>query len=208
MDMRPLQSLELMNAIYDPGNRNFNPYISSGAAATASANDANLELQNWMDTMHKDLLALAAIATEAADNLQQQSRSDRLLARIPKAPLFTLGMLLLISIAFNSWVVVSALWISKLKTTCSKQTIISVAGLAATVFDNRKMESGGAVTDVWNLFEESRGDAPSVRIGVLQNGNGGSRLVAYGGQQDQGAFERDEYGKRESVVSETFCAVR
>jgi hypothetical protein len=75
--------------------------------------------------------------------------------------------------------------------------IISVAGLAANSFDDRVASTGRGVSDKWNLFEESKEDSPSTRIGISENSAGGHHFVAFVAQGD---IEKDhnQEGSRSS----------
>jgi len=136
-DITPLDNLDMFNAIFEPMLMSFDPFMAGGAATTAMSNDAESALENWIDALHRHYFSLAAIATEEVDNIDQQERYTRLVARIPKAPLFTLGMLIVISIIFNVCVLVNSLWKTSLGKTHSKQVIVSIAGLAANTFEGK-----------------------------------------------------------------------
>jgi hypothetical protein len=183
-EIAPLDNLDLAKAVYQATLYNFDPLFASGAAMTAMSDDIPSALEIWIDTWHKRYLALAAIATTEADNIDQQQRFSTLVARIPKAPLYTLGILLVLSILFNSFILFKSLWRTDLSKMHPKQIIISVAGLAANSFDNKMADTGHVVSDKWNLFEESKEDSPSTRIGISENSAGGHHFVAFVAQGD------------------------
>jgi hypothetical protein len=188
-DITPLHSLELINAIYSPSLLNYNPYITSGAAITATADDSDAALENWIDTLHKHYLSFAAIATKQKGNIAKQRRSTRLVARIPKSALLTLGMLLVLSILFNSFILLTSLWRTSLKKTHAKQVVVSIAGLAASRFDDKAANAKPAVKEVWDLFEERKEQSPSTRIGIRENVAGNHQFVTFfasaiGGKED------------------------
>ena len=178
-DITRLDDLDLFNAIFTPMLMSFDPFIAGEAATTAMSKDAESALENWIDTLHRHYLSLAAIATEEVDNIDQQERYTRLVARIPKAPLFTLGMLIVLSIIFNVFVLVNSLWKTSLRKTNPKQVIVSIAGLAANTFESKVANNGHAVSDTWDLFEESKEESPSTRIGLSENLAGGHHFVAF-----------------------------
>jgi hypothetical protein len=208
-EITPLDNLDLAKAVYQAILYNFDPLFAGGAAMTAMADDINSALENWIDTWHRSYLALAAIATTEVDNIDQQQRFSRLVARIPKAPLFTLGILLVLSIFFNSFILFKSLWRINLGKTHPKQMIISIAGLAANSFDGKVANTVHAVSDKWNLFEESKEDSPSTRIGISENSAGGNHLVAFVAQSDsekdndqgESRSREDQRGKKPSRCS-------
>jgi hypothetical protein len=194
-EITPLDNLDLAKAVYQATLYNFDPLFAGGAAMTAMADDIDSALENWINTWHQGYLALAAIATTEVDNIDQQQRFSRLVARIPKAPLFTLGILLVLSILFNSFILFKSLWKTNLGKTHPKQMIISIAGLAATSFDGKVASTGDVVSDKWNLFEESKEDSPSTRIGISENSAGGHHFVAFVAQGDS-EKDHDQGGSR------------
>ncbi|EHK96233.1 hypothetical protein M7I_8087 [Glarea lozoyensis 74030] len=196
--MSPLNNLDLVNAIFLPTLYNFDPFLSSGAATTATVDNRESALENWIDTWHRHYLSLAVLAVEPADNLDQQQRYSRLVARIPKAPLLTLGVLLLLSILFNAWVLFHSLRRTDLRATQPKQEIISIAGLAASAFDKNVTNRGQPVNVAWDLFEGSKEETMSTRVGIGENPVGGHRFFAFCGGHGDPIIE----GRIETVKSE------
>lgn len=178
-NIAPLDNLDLINAILLPSMMNYDPFITWGAATTAMSNDIGSAIENWIDTLHMHYLSFAAIAVEEVDNLDQQERFTRLVARIPKAPLFTLGMLILLSMLFNAVILGMAIWRTSLVKANPKQMMVSIAGLAANTFESEVADNGHAVNDIWDRFEESKEESPSTRIGIGENPAGGHRFVAF-----------------------------
>jgi len=197
-EMSPLNNLDLVNAIFLPTLYNFDPFLTSGAATTATVDNRESALENWIDTWHKHYLSLAVLAVEPANNLDQQQRYSRLVARIPKAPLLTLGVLLLLSILFNAWVLFHSLRRTDLRATRPKQEIISIAGLAASAFDKNVTNHGQPVNKAWDLFEESKEETMSTRVGIGENPVGGHRFVAF----SVGLRDPNTEGRIETVKSE------
>jgi hypothetical protein len=200
-EMSPLNNLNLVNAIFLPTLYNFDPYLTSGAATTATVDDRESALENWIDTWHRHYLSLAVLAVESANNLDQQQRYSRLVARIPKAPLLTLGVLLLLSIVFNSWVLFHSLRRTDLRVTQPKQEIISIAGLAASAFDQNVTNHGQPVNKAWDLFEESKEETMSTRVGIGENPVEGHRFVVFSaGLRDPNIEGRIETVKLEAEI--------
>ena len=200
-EISPLDSLDLMNAIFLPTLYNFDPFLTSGAGTTATLDDRELALENWIDTWHRHYLSLAVLAVEPAKNLDQQQRYSRLVARIPKAPLMTLGTLLLLSIMFNAWVLFHSLRRTDLRVSRPKQEMISIAGLAASAFDKNVTDHGQPVSKAWDLFQESKEETMSTRVGIGENPVGGHRFVAFSaGLGDLIAAGRAETVKAEAKI--------
>ncbi|KUJ17119.1 uncharacterized protein LY89DRAFT_540798, partial [Mollisia scopiformis] len=175
----PLDDQDMANAIFLPALLDFDPFLTSGAAITAMSDDVDSALENWIDTLHKHYLSFAAIAVDEVDNIDQQERFTRLVARIPKAPLFTLATLIVLSIIFNGSILGVSLWKTSLGKTHSKQVIVSVAGLAANIFEHELAKTGPAIGNVWDLFEESKEESPSSRVGISENSAGGHHFVTF-----------------------------
>jgi hypothetical protein len=151
--------------------------------------------------LHKSYLSLAAIATVEVDDIDQQERYSRLIPRIPEAPLLTLGMLLVLSIVFNIFILVMSLYRTSLSKTHPKQISFSIAGLTATTFDNKVASTGNAVDDLWDLFEESKEESPSTRVGIDENLAGGHHFVSFVDQVAQGTNPESEERHNQSGAS-------
>ncbi|KAE9376025.1 hypothetical protein N431DRAFT_278298, partial [Stipitochalara longipes BDJ] len=200
----PLADLDMFNAIFLPILLNFDPFITGGVATTAMADDVDSAIENWIDTLHRHYFSLAALATEEVDNIDQQERFTRLVARVPKAPLLTLGMLIVLAILLNGSILVMSVWGTSLRKTHPKQVVVSIAGLAANMFESEVADPGHAVSDTWDLFKESKDESSSTRIGISENLAGGHHFVAFIAQGagvknivlDGDSEPREELGER------------
>jgi hypothetical protein len=88
-------------------------------------------------------------------------------------------MLIVFSILFNGFILVMSLCGTSLGKTHPKQVIVSIAGLAANMFESEVANTEHAANDIWDLFEESKDQSPSTRIGISENSAGGHHLVAF-----------------------------
>ena len=175
-DMFPIVNSDVTNAILFPSLLDWDPFLSSGAAATMTATSMDSATTSWIDALHWHYLPFAVIVTDQVDDIAGQSRFPMLVARIPKAPLFTLITLIVLYIVFNCCVLVTSLWNGGLTKRHRKQLNMTIAGLAASKFDDAVANHGPQVDDVWRLFEESKGEAPSTRVGIAENYGDVTRL--------------------------------
>ncbi|KAH7402841.1 hypothetical protein BKA66DRAFT_578240 [Pyrenochaeta sp. MPI-SDFR-AT-0127] len=190
-DVSSLDNLDVANAIFLPAMMDWDPFLNSGAATVMTARTVESALESWVDTLHLHYLPFAAIVMDEVDNIAEQVRSPMLVARIPKAPLFTLGTLLVLSITFNCLILVASLWKTSLVRTHGKQLMVTIAGLAASKFDNTVSEKAAEIDSTWQLFTESDEKAPSTRVGINGNGAGGHHFVSFVGRSTDLSGQED-----------------
>tara|TARA_R110002003_G_scaffold1005_2_gene21957 strand:+ start:9885 stop:10910 length:1026 start_codon:yes stop_codon:yes gene_type:complete len=178
-DMAPLQNTAVANAVLQPAMMAWNPFLNSGAATTMTARSVETALESWIDTLHLHHLPFAAIVMDEVDNIADQTRYPTLVARIPKAPLFTLATLLVLSIVFNSFILIASLWNTKLAQTHRKQLVVTVAGLAASKFEDTDAVRVETVDSAWQLFTESHSDVASKRIGLSDGTEENTQFVSF-----------------------------
>jgi hypothetical protein len=175
-NMVPLENTAIANAIMQPAKMAWDPFLNSGAATTMTAGSVKSALESWVDTLHLHHLPFEAIVMDPVVNIAEQTRYPTLVARIPKAPLLTLATLLVLSILFNSFILIASLWKTSLAKTHRKQMMVTVAGLAASKFEDRNTS---AADSIWELFVESRPEVASKRVGLDDGADGIVRFVAY-----------------------------
>jgi hypothetical protein len=178
-DIAPLHNTAVANAVLEPAMMAWNPFLNSGAASTMTARSVEIALENWIDTLHLHHLPFVAIVMDEVENIAEQGRYPILVARIPKAPLFTLATLLVLSIAFNSFILIASLWRTNLARTHRKQLAITVAGLAASKFEDTDAVTVKSVHSEWQLFTESHFEVASKRVGLSDGTEENVKLVSF-----------------------------
>ena len=142
----------------------------ANAAILASLNDNSQDLaRTWSTIFSQAGIALSAGVMSPHQNLLEQPRTSRLVARVPKAPLFTLVGLNL-SYAVVGIILAFVAMSSKPRHTREVQARLSLAGLAAACFESRERNEIAA-KKMEDLFEER--DGGSERVGVVQTEQGG-----------------------------------
>ncbi|KIX94064.1 uncharacterized protein Z520_10090 [Fonsecaea multimorphosa CBS 102226] len=115
-------------------------------------------------------LALTSGTLEQRPNLLEQGRGGAILvARIPKAPLFTLVALnLLFAVLGVAFAVMAAF--ARPSRTRDVQARLGIAGIVAEKFEDEDLDKMEGVRSVKDLFAENRGgeNGPTPRIGIVR----------------------------------------
>ena len=152
----------------------------TGAAVIASFQETADDLAYDFATQVSQITAAMGaglMIPEPSD--QAQTRIPTLVARIPKAPLFTLVLLNLIYALGGLVLALYVIFFSRYAESRDPQSRLSIAGLAATCFEPVQ-RSQADVTEVEELFTEKiRGKGFSQRIGIEQVPEGGWRFALF-----------------------------
>lgn len=130
----------------------------------------------WATLFSQIALGLSAGVMSSRTNLQEQTRTEILVARIPKVPLFTLIGLNLLYATVGLALALYAMCVSRPHAARDAQARLSVAGLAAR-FEEPNL-SQRPVAKVEDLFAEREGKECE-RIGLVQTQEGGWRYVGF-----------------------------
>ena len=130
----------------------------------------------WANSFSQTALGLSAGVMSPRTNLQEQIRTEILVARIPKVPLFTLIGLNLLYATIGLILALYAVCASRPRATRDVQARLSVAGMAAH-FENSDL-SQRPVAGVEDLFAERHGEG-SERIGLIRTQEGGWRFFGF-----------------------------
>jgi hypothetical protein len=151
-------------------------------AIISAISDSADELANkWSTGFSTTAVAMAAGIMSPHRNLQEQSRTSMLVARVPKAPLFTLIVLNLIYATIG---IALAIYAATNQPTEARnvQARLSVAGLAAACFEAED-RIRAPVENVEELFKErTEGRHSSSKVGFAQTEVGGWRYISVGGK--------------------------
>ena len=159
----------LRNMVQTGGGTPTLEYSSQLAVAQSSSIDemaTNFALQ--LDQL---MLAFSANFWTPVPNLQEQTRNNMLVTRVPKAPLFTLIVLCLIFVLLGVAVTVLALT-GQTPHTREVQARLNIFGVVASRFESDERNET-LVTNLENVFEERDGNSRSTRIGVARSRKGG-----------------------------------
>ena len=126
---------------------------------------------HYAPNLEKIILAFSAGAWDPFTNTEEQIRQDLLVARVPKAPLFTLLVLCLLYILLGFAFTVVAL-ASQPTHMRDVQARLSIYSIIASRFESAK-RTEGPVHEIEDLFEERNGESPSTRVGIIRSRDGG-----------------------------------
>lgn len=156
-----------------PTNEGFGQSDIEIAARISSFSTTSQELADkWAALYSQTALGLSAGVMSPRSNIQQQTRSIILVARVPKLPLFVLiGLNLLYSLV-GILLALYAACFSSPSATRDIQARLTVAGLAAICFESRQ-QACGAVEHIRDLFTEKIDRGTSSRVGIKPAEEGG-----------------------------------
>jgi hypothetical protein len=132
--------------------------------------------KKWGTIFSQTAIALSAGVMSPHQNLLEQTHISMLVARVPKAPFFTLILLNLIY-AMAGIVLAFFALCSKPKSAREVQARLSLASLVAACFESRERNEMPS-EKVEELFAERNGRSPSQKVGVVVTERGGWRYVS------------------------------
>ena len=151
------------------------PLEQAHRAASVESETAGQLASRWGDLYSVIALSLTAGAMTPSRNLDQQFREQKLVAKVPKAPLFALILLNLAYCGLGLFLTVYALLFTRVGSgTGAARQRLTVQGLVASAFEptSRAVLGGNKVEE---MFVERDNQQPSLRVGVDDVGDGGWR---------------------------------
>lgn len=164
-------------AIAAPVSQSFaNAAVEQAHRAASVVSSSAQELASvWGDQYSITSLSLVAGSMTPRKNLDQQHRLQKLVARVPKAPLFVLILLNLAYVGLGILLTLYAMIFTRVGSgTGAARQRLTVQGLVAASFEptQRAVLGGNKVED---MFVERDNQQPSLRVGVDDAGDGGWR---------------------------------
>ena len=123
---------------------------------------------NYAQSLAKIMAAFTASALEPLTNTEEQLRQNIIVARVPKAPLFTLILFCLLFVLLGLALFVIALRGQNAETR-EIQAQLNIFGMTASRFESPK---DADVDKVEDLFEERKGGAQSTKVGMVRSEGG------------------------------------
>ena len=174
----------------------FQPYLESAMIAGGQQSNNSQQMANYFARRFSEVsISLAAGILSPRDTLREASRVNMLVARLPKAPFFTLLVLELLYVAFGLALGIWAMC-SQPRLTRNVQARLTVAGLVAALFEGEHGPRKGM--SIEGLFGEKVGGQEK-RVGVQNmHGEGWKFNVICGAEQveekvESGAVSRTEH---------------
>jgi hypothetical protein len=165
-----LSNASIASLFQGPYNHKLSDSAFLNMATIASLSNTSSELVNvWANLYSQTTLALSAGVMSPRSNLMQQVRDQRLVALVPKAPLFALVSLNMLYVLIGVVLALIATCASP-RMTRDVQARLSVQGLTAALLEGERGEK--PVEAIESLFSERRGqDVRKVRF--ARTGEGG-----------------------------------
>jgi hypothetical protein len=127
-------------------------------------------VDTWSSTFNVVTLGLSTGAFDTQLTLEEQTRTNLLVARVPKAPLFALIAFNVLFVLYGLAVFVFAMF-SHPQDTSNVQARLSLAGLAASKFEGNRAERPVKALD--EMFLESEESTEELRVAVAKTELGG-----------------------------------
>ncbi|KIW61169.1 hypothetical protein PV05_01326 [Exophiala xenobiotica] len=143
--------------------------LETAAYSASQFNDTQQMADSWAKAYSKAALALSAGVMTGRADLEEQQRSTRLVARVPKAPLFSLVGLNSLYAILGVLLAVLALG-SHPKETNELRERLSISGLVAACFEGESADK--AVNKKREMFAEYEG-IDTGRVGIEESGRHG-----------------------------------
>ncbi|KAJ9644838.1 hypothetical protein H2204_001300 [Knufia peltigerae] len=143
--------------------------LETAAYSASQYNDTQQMADSWAQAYSRAALALSAGIMNGRANLEEQQRSTRLVARVPKAPLYTLVGLNSLYAVLGVLLAIMALH-SHPKDSNEIRERLSTSGLVAARFEGERAEQ--AVRKKREMFGEHAGMSTG-RVGIEQGEYGG-----------------------------------
>ena len=175
-----LSNASVGGLIAAPTNHDFALPSYEIAAKVASFSPTAQELANkWANLFSQTALGLSVGVLSPRPNILEQSRTEKLVARVPKAPLFVLVILNLVYAALGLVLAVYGLFSGVKSGTGAARQRLTVPGVVAECFEDQARARPGR-NKVEECFAEKGGNGYSRRLGVGEAADGGTSFVRYG----------------------------
>lgn len=156
--------------------------LSNPAITSSFTDTANEMAEKWSTGFSQIAMALAVGMVSPRQNLQEQSRTSMLVARVPKAPLFTLIGLNLLYALLGILLMLYTLCFAKPSETRDVQARLSLSGLAYFCFEDEG-RTRAPVEKVERLFEErAGGQGVCQKVGMVRTEEGGWKYSLLAGR--------------------------
>ena len=153
------------------------PKLEIAAILSSYSGSAQELATKWADQYSGIALALSSGVMTPRPNILEQIRTQQLVARVPRAPLYALVLLNLIYAALGVLLAIYALLFTRIRSgTGAARQRLTVHGVVAECFEHTGRAALGR-NKVEEMFEEREGRGGSARLGVREDGDGGMRFV-------------------------------
>lgn len=161
----------------------------SARLAVAQSTSIDQIVSNYAPSLEKMMLAFSANMWTPMSNIEEQSRQNMLVSRVPKAPLFTLVTLCLLFVLLGAVTAVIAMaGHTRSRQTREVQARLNVFGVIASRFESTD-RTEAPVRQLEDVFEEREGRSRSTRVGLAKSGQGG---YTYTSSLEQGKAKEEQ----------------
>lgn len=162
------EGIQSFNA--NDGTSFFQLFYSTLLAFLQSSTSQQLA-DNYAQQLERNMLALSGNIWEPLPNIEEQVRSNLLVARVPKAPLFILIVLCLLFVTLGLVLLVIAVKGQNAEAH-AVQARLNVFGIIASHFESAE-KANAPVGGVEDMFAERGGKSLNTRIGMVPTSEGG-----------------------------------
>jgi len=150
-------------------------YSLSAASAVLRSNTMLEVAENYGTMMAQNLVAFAATAFVPQKNTEERERTQMLVARVPKRPLF---LLVTLCVLFSLIPIIVGLKVFVVgpRHVRDVQARLSIAGLVASRFESQQ-QAEAQVDEIEGLFQERQTRSQSSRVTIVPSSNGGWKYV-------------------------------
>jgi len=148
----------------------------STTLAYLQSNTSQQLADNYAKQFEKNMLALSGNIWKPLSNIEEQVRHNLLVARVPKAPLFTLILLCLLFVALGLALFAIAVK-SQNANARNVQARLNVFGIIASRFESAE-RANAPLRKLEDMFEEQSGKSLSTRIRIERSSEGGWAYVS------------------------------
>ena len=154
----------LMNFVYGQ------PMLVQGSLLASLSNTTEQFVNSLGNLFNNVALSFSTGGLTEQLNLEEQTRNGIVVARVPKAPLFTLIVVNLLFVVYGIIVFVIAL-LSHPRETRDVQARLSVTGLVANLFEGER--AGKHVSKLEDLFHEREDNGEKIRVAITRTDRNG-----------------------------------